>query len=207
MSPLDPVPPSIVDPADDPVATFLEAWAHARTTAPPDFDWSQVALATSAPGGMPSVRMVLLRGADPSGFTFFTNYGSRKARDLAANAQAALCFHWYWLERQVRVEGLVERTSDAESDAYFASRPRGSQLGAWASDQSEPLDSRERLDRRFREAEARFAGRDVPRPPFWGGFRVVPARIEFWQGASSRLHDRILYTREGSAWRWERLFP
>ena len=140
--------------------------------------------------GRPSVRMVLLRGADERGFVFHTNYTSRKARELAENPHAALCVHWHAIEEQIRIEGAVERLDGAESDAYFASRPRGSQLGAWASRQSAPLPSRETLEEEYRAIEQRFQGSTVPRPPFWGGFRLIPARIEFWFGRADRLHER-----------------
>jgi pyridoxamine 5'-phosphate oxidase len=164
-------------------------------------------LATADAEGRPSARMVLLRGADSRGFVFHTNYSSRKARDLSVNAHAALCLHWPTIEEQIRIEGTVGRLPDDESDAYFAGRPRGSQIGAWASDQSAILPDRSVLEVRIREIEARFADKPVPRPPFWGGFRLVPDRIEFWYGRTSRLHDRILYVREGEQWRIDRLFP
>ena len=151
--------------------------------------------------------MVLLRGVDERGFVFHTNYNSRKARELGANPQAALCFHWPTLEEQIRVEGGTERLTAAESDAYFNTRPRGSQLGAWASEQSEVLPSRETLEEQYRAVERRFEGSPVPRPPFWGGFRLVPDRIEFWFGRPDRLHDRVSYTREREGWRIERLYP
>ena len=167
-----------------------------------------VALATSTPDGMPSVRMVLLKDVDArGGFVFFTNYGSQKARELEANPRAALCFHWAVLGRQVRVAGKVARVSEEESEAYFATRGRGSQVGAWASRQSEPLASREDLERRAREAEARFAGGEVPLPPFWGGYRIEPSRIEFWQARTDRLHDRLVFLRDGQGWTTERLYP
>jgi pyridoxamine 5'-phosphate oxidase len=151
--------------------------------------------------------MVLLRGVDERGFVFFTNYTSRKGRELDANPYAALCFHWIALDEQVRAEGRVERLTAAESDEYFASRPRGSQLGAWASDQSAMLPSRETLESKYREIEARFASGAIARPPFWGGYRLIPERVEFWYGRPDRLHDRVLYTREGAGWTITRLYP
>jgi pyridoxamine 5'-phosphate oxidase len=176
------------------------AAAHQVDTAP-------VTLATATPEGRPSARMVLLRGVDDRGFMFYTNYTSRKAQELNANPHAALCFHWPTLDEQIRVEGRVERTSDEESEAYFAGRPRGSQLGAWASSQSHVLAAREQLEEEYRAVEARFADRTVPRPPFWGGFRIIPTRIEFWYGRPDRLHDRLVYTRDGDGWTIERLYP
>ena len=166
-------------------------------------------LATADAAGRPSARIVLLKGIDPRGFVFFTNRESRKARELEERPFAALVLHWPKAAEQIRVEGRVERVSDAESDLYFATRPRGSQIGAWASSQSRPLESREALLNRVREAEARFAGQPVPRPPFWGGYRLVPDRIEIWRGQESRLHDRVVYARdaEGDPWREERLYP
>ena len=170
-------------------------------------DTTPVALATAAADGLPSVRMVLLRGVDERGFVFHTNYNSRKARELAANPQAAMCFHWHTIEEQIRIEGRAERLPPEESDAYFATRPRGSQLGAWASDQSAVLPSREALEERYQEVERRFESRPVPRPPFWGGFRLIPDRIEFWYGKADRLHERISYTRDRAGWRIDRLYP
>ena len=170
-------------------------------------DTTPVALATAAADGLPSVRMVLLRGVDERGFVFHTNYNSRKARELSANPQAAMCFHWQTLEEQIRIEGRVGRLAPEESDAYFATRPRGSQIGAWASDQSAVLPSQGTLEERYREVERRFAEGTVPRPPFWGGFRLVPQRIEFWYGKADRLHERISYTRDGDGWRVDRLYP
>jgi pyridoxamine 5'-phosphate oxidase len=188
----------------DPITEFLHAAERARSH---QIDTAPVALATADAAGRPAVRMVLLRGADERGFVFHTNYNSRKGRELVANAHAALCFHWVMLDEQIRIEGRVDRLPDAESDEYFASRPRGSQLGAWASAQSEVLPSRETLEEKYREIERRFDGQPVPRPPFWGGFRVVPSRVEFWYGRSDRLHDRVVYIRDGGGWTIERLYP
>jgi pyridoxamine 5'-phosphate oxidase len=191
-------------PSADPITLFLESVGRARAK---QVDTTPVTLATADAQGRPSARMVLLRGADARGFAFFTNYTSRKARELTENPHAALCLHWPTLEEQIRIEGTVERVPDQESDEYFAGRPRGSQIGAWASDQSQVLSSRGTLEERYRETELRFANVPVTRPPFWGGFRLIPQRMEFWQGRADRLHDRLVFVREGSAWRSERLYP
>jgi pyridoxamine 5'-phosphate oxidase len=165
-------------------------------------------LATATPDGKPSSRMVLLRGFDHRGFVFFTNHNSRKARELLENPRAALVFYWAELERQIRVEGDVTQVSPQESDDYFQTRPRGSQLGAWASPQSELITDRECLDRRFDELEAQYANRPIPRPEYWGGYRVVPQSIELWQGRDNRLHDRLRYRRLADGlWLIERLAP
>jgi pyridoxamine 5'-phosphate oxidase len=165
-------------------------------------------LATSTPDGTPSARVVLLRGFDELGFVFFTNYESRKGRELASNPRAALVFFWSEIDRQVRVEGEVERTSARESDAYFAGRPLGSQLSAWISDQSEAVDSREVLEQNLREIRQKYPNGKVPRPPHWGGFRLVPHTIEFWQGRPDRLHDRLCYQRQADGgWQLKRLAP
>lgn len=165
-------------------------------------------LATATPAGVPSLRAVLLKAADARGFVFYTNLESRKAGELFVNPHAALCFHWKSLKRQVRAEGAVEQVSEDEADAYFASRPRGSQIAAWASDQSRPLENRQQLERRVDMFTRRFADRStILRPNFWSGFRLVPHRVEFWQDQPSRLHDRLVFVRDGGSWRRERLFP
>ncbi len=166
-----------------------------------------MALGTATPDGKPSVRFVLLKEYDGRGFVFYTNYGSRKAAELEANPEATLIFHWAILQRQVRLEGPVHRITSEESEAYFHSRPRGSQIGAWASAQSEPLAARGELEKRVKEFEAKFKGTEVPLPDFWGGYRLVPHSIEFWQGRADRLHDRIKFLREGDGWARARLYP
>lgn len=166
-----------------------------------------MALATATPAGRPSVRMVLLKGVDERGFVFFTNYGSRKASELDANPAASLCFHWAVLERQVRITGSVSRISEEESLAYFKSRGRGSQVGAWASKQSQPLPDRNHLVERVRETRTRFEGSEIPLPSFWGGYRIDPDGMEFWQGRADRLHERLVFSRADGAWSTERLYP
>ena len=191
--------------ATDPFALFDEWLAEARTSEINDPE--AMALATADGSGQPSVRMVLLKGHGPDGFVFYTNEQSAKGEDLAANPRAALLFHWKSLRRQVRVEGKVERVPDAQADVYFATRARDSQLGAWASDQSRRLDSRQTFESRFEEVKRRFEGDDVPRPPHWRGYRVVPARIEFWLDRPHRLHERRLFMRHGEGWTEGLLYP
>lgn len=164
-------------------------------------------LATAATDGKPSARTVLLKGYDERGFVFYTNYEGRKAGELETNPECALLFYWGELGRQVRIEGTVSRISEQESDSYFASRPRGSRLGAWASQQSRPVKDRSVLEERVLRLETEYEGREIPRPSFWGGYRVEPETIEFWQGREDRLHDRLVYRREDAAWRIERLQP
>jgi pyridoxamine 5'-phosphate oxidase len=189
----------------DPIALFLEwlAAAGAHGIEQPE----AMALATATPDGRPSARMVLLRGADQLGFRFFSNRDSRKGGELDENPAAALLFHWQPIGRQVRIEGAVSQLADPESDAYFASRPRDSQLSAWASDQSRPVESRDELLRRLEEAGTRFEGGEVPRPPYWGGYLLAPRSIEFWQHGPHRLHDRRLYTLSGAGWTSRLLAP
>ncbi|MEJ1933529.1 pyridoxamine 5'-phosphate oxidase [Nostoc sp. NIES-2111] len=164
-------------------------------------------IATTTPDGKPSARMVLLKDFDERGFVFFTNYNSRKGQELAANPQAALVFWWAELERQVRILGRVEKVSESESDYYFESRPAKSRLGAWASNQSEIIPTREVLEQRMQELQSKYENQDIPRPQHWGGLRVIPTEIEFWQGRSSRLHDRLLYTHVDDSWKIQRLSP
>lgn len=190
---------------NDPIARFLKTYARAKKKDPGDY--TRVALATADEDGRPSVRMVLLRGVDARGFVFYTNYGSRKAVELEANPHASLCFYWECIKEQVRVEGAVEHTSEEESDAYFASRNRGSQVAAWASRQSSPLESRTSLVAGYLELRVQYAGRPIPRPEFWGGFRIRPDRMEFWSHKAHRMHDRVAYIRDGDGWRIERLYP
>jgi len=164
-------------------------------------------VATCGEDGVVSSRMSLLKGFDEHGFVFYTNYNSRKGRQLSENARCSLCFFWPVLDRQVRVEGVAVKTTSEESDAYFASRPRGSQIGAWASSQSSVIAGRGDLDARFAELEACYKERQIPRPPHWGGYRVIPVEIEFWQGRPSRLHDRLCYRLQQDSWLIERLAP
>ncbi|MBX3496232.1 MAG: pyridoxamine 5'-phosphate oxidase [Parvibaculum sp.] len=190
----------------DPVALFREWMELARAKEPEDAN--AMALATADKSGLPDVRMVLLKDVDARGFVFYTNLESDKGRELAENSQAAICFHWKSLRRQVRVRGSVNPVSDEEADAYFATRARDSQIGAWASRQSRPLETRFELEREVAKFVAKFGIGKVPRPPHWSGFRIVPVRIEFWRDRPFRLHDRLVFEREsGDKWRQKRLFP
>jgi pyridoxamine 5'-phosphate oxidase len=191
--------------ADDPFALFDAWFAEAKAVEPNDPE--AMALATSTPDGHPSVRMVLLKGHGPEGFDFYTNRDSRKGAELSANPRAALLFHWKSLRRQVRIEGPVDVLPDAESDLYFATRGRDSQIGAWASDQSRPLANRDEFEQRCEEIRRRYDGQDVPRPPRWGGFRVTPDTIEFWSDRAHRLHERRLFTRTAGGWTEGLLYP
>lgn len=192
---------------DDPIALFGVELARARAADPALATDVPMALATTSTDGVPSVRYVLLKSADARGFVFYTNRESHKGRDLELTKRAALAFHFAATAVQVRVEGAVEPVTDAESDAYFATRDRASQIGAWASQQSRLLASREVLDQAVADFETRFVGKPVSRPPYWGGYRVIPERIEIWHGRADRLHDRLVYLREGDAWRAVRLWP
>jgi pyridoxamine 5'-phosphate oxidase len=192
----------------DPIERFREVYTRAekidRSILP---EPNAMSLGTIEPGGQPSVRIVLLKAFDERGFVFYTNYEGRKGRELLAHPKAALCFYWQPLSVQVRIEGEVSKVSDSEADAYFATRERRSQIGAWASRQSQRLESPGILDERVAKYESEFAGRDVPRPKFWSGFRVSPDRIEFWKAKPNRLHERHLYTKDGDGWRIESLYP
>jgi pyridoxamine 5'-phosphate oxidase len=191
--------------ATDPFSLFDDWFAEAQASEP-DLP-EAMSVATADATGQPSSRMVLLKDYGPDGFVFYTNVESAKGIQLTENPRAALLFHWKSLRRQVRIEGMAEAVSEGEADAYFASRARDSQLGAWASDQSRPMENRERFEQRFEELERRYAGQDVPRPPFWSGYRVVPDRIEFWTERPYRLHERRLFQRDGSGWTEELLYP
>lgn len=191
--------------AEEPFSVFAD-WLKTAEAHEPN-DANAMSLATVDARGMPNVRIVLLKGLDARGFVFYTNLESAKGNELAATGKAALCFHWKSVRRQVRVRGTIERVSNDEADAYYASRPRQSRIGAWASEQSRPLDARATLEARVAELEARYEGEDIPRPPHWSGTRVVPETVEFWQDGAFRLHDRCLFARAGDGWSRQRLYP
>jgi pyridoxamine 5'-phosphate oxidase len=191
--------------ATDPFALFDEWLAEAAASEPNEPE--AMTIATAGSDGQPSARMVLLKAHGPQGFTFYTHEQSAKGQDLAENPRAAILFHWKSLCRQIRIEGGIERVSDAEADAYFATRSRDARIGAWASDQSLPLDSRETFERRFEKVKQRYEGRDVPRPTGWIGYRVVPDRFEFWTAREHRLHERRLFARDGAGWTEGLLYP
>lgn len=193
------------DLAENPFNIFAAWLAEAETSEPNDP--TAMTVATATPAGRPSARMVLLKAWDAEGFVFYTNLGSRKSEEIRGNAQAAILFHWKSLRRQIRIEGVVTPTTDAQADTYFASRPRQSQLGAWASDQSRPMPARETFESRLRAAEQEFVGRDVPRPATWSGWRVAPEYFEFWLDIRYRLHDRRVFTRRDDGWEAGRLYP
>lgn len=197
--------PSGPETADDPLPVF-QAWLREAEGSELN-DPNAMQLATVDADGLPNLRTVLLKGFDARGFVFYTNHGSAKGRELLASGKAALLFHWKSLHRQVRVRGRVEEVSGEESDAYYASRARGSRIGAWASEQSRPLEDRATLEARVKALEGEYEGRDIPRPPHWGGFRVVPEQVELWADGEFRLHDRFLFTRVGEGWERVRLNP
>ena len=190
---------------DDPM-TLFNSWLHEAEDKEDDIP-TAACLATATTGGVPSARMVLLKGADPDGFVFYTNLESRKGAELLDNPQAALCFHWKSIRRQVRIEGRTTKVPSVEADEYFASRPRAAQIGAWASSQSKTLKAPSHLEERLAEFTAKFNSGTIPRPEHWSGYRVIPERIEFWQHGDFRLHDRLCYQRDGGNWIREWLFP
>ncbi len=196
---------ALIPNAEDPL-TLFEDWLNAAQEKEPN-DFDVMSLATATPDGRPSLRMVLLKGLGPEGFIFYTNKDSRKGREIAVNAAAALCFHWKSLRRQIRIEGDLTEVGDDLADAYFASRSRESCIAAWAADQSQPMAQREDFVERFEAERRRFEGKGVPRPPHWSGFRLSPVMIEFWLDQPHRMHDRLCYTRNGKAWHRERLYP
>ncbi|MFQ5779399.1 MAG: pyridoxamine 5'-phosphate oxidase [Nitrospiria bacterium] len=189
----------------DPITRFATIYEEAGRTFP--YDATACTLATTGAGGKPSARVVLLKGFDEDGFIFYTNLESRKGKEMREVPYATLCFYWPPLTQQVRIEGPVEQVADAEADAYFSTRPRGAQIGAWASKQSATLSDQSELESRVKKYEEKFAGRDVPRPPFWSGYRVIPEQIEFWEARDNRLHERTLYTRKDGKWVMARLYP